>query len=323
MGAEGLVLGRGQDVERVSASGVSKRHAKVVPAGHGFRIVDLGSRNGVVVNGARVGEHDLAPGDLVRLGDAELQYVGDELPANAPAQAPPPPVDDAPASQAVIAAARRLLGADLDLARLLALVMDVLLAETRAARGFVVLSTPARLSFFAARNMEGHDLESPGLQLSRTVIDHVARTGETVVVSDARQDLRFQRGDSVQALGLRSVLAVPLRGRSGAVEGAVYLDDPRQRDRFGAEQVGVAEAIAGLVAGPLENAREHSRRLRELERVREALQDRVRFGKLVARSTDGHGRLGRPPPARRSDPGARPAPRRDRNGQGAPRAGSP
>ncbi|MEP7216333.1 MAG: FhaA domain-containing protein [Anaerolineaceae bacterium] len=51
---------------------VSRQHAEIVSTEVGLVIRDLGSRNGLVVLGARVSEHRLDGGDHVTLGDVEL-----------------------------------------------------------------------------------------------------------------------------------------------------------------------------------------------------------------------------------------------------------
>jgi sigma-54 dependent transcriptional regulator, acetoin dehydrogenase operon transcriptional activator AcoR len=56
---------------------VSRVHAKVSPASGTWVVSDLGSRNGVIVNGERVVEAALAHGDLVRIGDAIFKFVAD------------------------------------------------------------------------------------------------------------------------------------------------------------------------------------------------------------------------------------------------------
>ena len=51
---------------------VSRKHAEIVRTEDGLVIRDLGSRNGIVVLGARVSEQRLDGGDHVTLGDIEL-----------------------------------------------------------------------------------------------------------------------------------------------------------------------------------------------------------------------------------------------------------
>jgi DNA-binding NtrC family response regulator len=55
--------------------GISRSHAEVMRCGAVVRICDRGSRNGTFVNGERVRERELAPGDVVGLGQVLLLYA--------------------------------------------------------------------------------------------------------------------------------------------------------------------------------------------------------------------------------------------------------
>jgi hypothetical protein len=73
----GLVIGRGTDADlRVNDPGVSRRHAEIrVTPGVGTptaSIVDLGSTNGMLVNGQRVQQATLGDGAVVRIGNTTL-----------------------------------------------------------------------------------------------------------------------------------------------------------------------------------------------------------------------------------------------------------
>jgi hypothetical protein len=69
----------------------SRRHCAIEWAGDGWRLRDLGSANGTWVNGDRVVERRLEPGDLVQIGATVLQLAGEEEPAAAPGGAGIPP----------------------------------------------------------------------------------------------------------------------------------------------------------------------------------------------------------------------------------------
>ena len=60
----------------IQDSTVSREHAAFVRRGERWWVVDLGSTNGTRVNGRRVAEHPLEPGDQVELGDALVELVG-------------------------------------------------------------------------------------------------------------------------------------------------------------------------------------------------------------------------------------------------------
>ena len=54
---------------------LSRRHAEFVPSSRGVTVRDLKSRNGILVNGDKVPEHVLKPGDVVQLGHLHVRYV--------------------------------------------------------------------------------------------------------------------------------------------------------------------------------------------------------------------------------------------------------
>jgi pSer/pThr/pTyr-binding forkhead associated (FHA) protein len=71
-----MVIGRTEENDLViQHKSVSRSHAKVVRDGAGFRIEDMGSANGILVNGAEVESAPLGEGDVVELGRVELRYV--------------------------------------------------------------------------------------------------------------------------------------------------------------------------------------------------------------------------------------------------------
>jgi hypothetical protein len=72
----GGTIGRSRDCDVVlDDAGVSRRHAEIRPGADGWTVADLGSTNGVRVNGAEVrGARSLAPGDRVELGSTEIVF---------------------------------------------------------------------------------------------------------------------------------------------------------------------------------------------------------------------------------------------------------
>jgi Protein of unknown function (DUF3662)/FHA domain len=75
LAGERLTIGRSRDSEIVvDDPNVSRRHAEVRKTIEGWMIVDLGSTNGVKINGRRVQEEVLRPGDKITLGLVELEF---------------------------------------------------------------------------------------------------------------------------------------------------------------------------------------------------------------------------------------------------------
>ena len=72
----GAVLGRSRDCDVVlDDPNVSRRHAEVRPSGGSWIVNDLGSTNGVKVNGRRIeGPQSLKPGDTIEIGTSRLTF---------------------------------------------------------------------------------------------------------------------------------------------------------------------------------------------------------------------------------------------------------
>jgi hypothetical protein len=74
--AGGAIIGRSRDSDIVlDDSNVSRRHAEISPSGQSWLIQDLGSTNGVRVNGRQVnGPHPLESGDRIELGTVSIGF---------------------------------------------------------------------------------------------------------------------------------------------------------------------------------------------------------------------------------------------------------
>ncbi|HUB36801.1 MAG TPA: DUF3662 and FHA domain-containing protein [Solirubrobacteraceae bacterium] len=73
---DGGVIGRSRDCEIViEDAGISRRHAELRPSGEGWSVSDLGSTNGLRVNGREVRvARSLNPGDRLQLGSTEIVF---------------------------------------------------------------------------------------------------------------------------------------------------------------------------------------------------------------------------------------------------------
>jgi pSer/pThr/pTyr-binding forkhead associated (FHA) protein len=72
----GVTVGRGPGVDiAVQDDAMSKTHAAFEPAEHGVRVRDMGSTNGIAVNGSRVDAADLKHGDRIEIGSHVFQFV--------------------------------------------------------------------------------------------------------------------------------------------------------------------------------------------------------------------------------------------------------
>src|SRR5687767_10359882 len=79
LGKEAVTIGRQQgNTIQLTEKNVSRRHARLVPDGEIWVLEDLGSYNGVKVNGRSVeGRVSLREGDVVQIGDYHLALTED------------------------------------------------------------------------------------------------------------------------------------------------------------------------------------------------------------------------------------------------------
>jgi serine/threonine protein kinase len=94
-GIELLLVGRSKATEtRLTDPHVSRVHCQVKVAGDDVLLLDHESASGTFVNGKRITQEPLRPGDIIRIGETQLAYQTDETtaPTVPPAPAPAKPV---------------------------------------------------------------------------------------------------------------------------------------------------------------------------------------------------------------------------------------
>ncbi|MEO1173016.1 MAG: FHA domain-containing protein, partial [Myxococcota bacterium] len=73
---EESVIGRTEDNDiAVDHRSVSRHHAKIMVSGRSFRIIDMKSANGTLVNGEEYAQIELKSGDLIELGHVKFRFV--------------------------------------------------------------------------------------------------------------------------------------------------------------------------------------------------------------------------------------------------------
>jgi putative nucleotidyltransferase with HDIG domain len=103
---------------------------------------------------------------------------------------------------------------------------------------------------------------------SSTVVREALTARDVFIVHDIRMDPRLQQAQSVLAAGVRSVICVPLLGRTGPI-GALYADKLGV-EQFAPELAEYAAAFAGHAAAALETAQLYDDRHRHFRATLEA-----------------------------------------------------
>ncbi|MCC6697501.1 MAG: AAA family ATPase, partial [Candidatus Hydrogenedentes bacterium] len=159
----------------------------------------------------------------------------------------------------VIKASQAISG-EIDLHHLLATMTRIILENTGAARGFLLLRQHDSLVLETAASAENgvvemmRSLPFEGYpMIPHTIVRYVNRTGQTLVLANAAADDRFHDDAYVCAHQCRSVLCAPLRRKESTL-GIIYLDNDLADDAFSEERLTVLDILLSQAAISLENA---------------------------------------------------------------------
>ena len=149
----------------------------------------------------------------------------------------------------------QIINSSLQLDEVLQIVMDNIIKLTQAERGFLMLRDDnGQMSTRVARNWERETLNENEYAVSRTVIQWVIETGESILTTNAQQDPRFGGQESIIALNLRSILCVPLKLKNDLI-GVIYADNRIRSGIFTESKKNLLRALSNQAAIAIDNAR--------------------------------------------------------------------
>jgi transcriptional regulator with GAF, ATPase, and Fis domain len=280
----------------ISDPSVSRKHCLLSGQDGRFRVRDLDSRNGTLVNGAGVEEQWLQHGDEIGAGDSSFLFLIDE--EDIAASAGRVEFEDArftaettiihprdvvylqpdrlsrelPASSRVarnlnaLLKISRIVHAIRDLNDLQGQLLDLIFEVVPAGRGAILLADSEGQQFNSmfARTREAGQAQL--VKVSRTVARQVLEQGIALLGSDVPGNDELREVESLAASQVRSLLCVPLTVFQRVI-GCIYLDSDSLDNRLLEEHLELVTAIAGISAVALDSAR----RLNWLEQENERL----------------------------------------------------
>jgi signal transduction histidine kinase len=283
---------------------VSRRHAEFRLVNGAWHVLDSGSANGTFVNGQPATDTPLQPGDRIQIGQSVLVFSpgrgdgksqsdlaerismitrhdmelssaivktigeseGSRILAQ-PEQVTRPWLKNALANLGVVYETIQAVSHILDVDQLLERIMDLIFKSIEADRGCVMLvhADGGAKEWKAVRWRKPRDPQER-MNVSSTIIEHVQREKQGLLVSDAAQDERFAGGQSIVRFGIREVICVPMKGRHETL-GVLYLDTLSSAGdlvargsttgKFNEDQLALAIAIAHQAALAVEETRYH------------------------------------------------------------------
>ncbi len=169
---------------------------------------------------------------------------------------------------ATVTRASQAISSEIDLDRLLARMMRIILLNAGANRGFLILEAEEDFRIEASASSEGGEVELhrkrslQDAELAVSIVRHVLRSGENVVLEDAHRNSMFSSDPHVVRRRLKSVLCTPIRHKDELV-GVLYLENEPAAAAFTEARTEVLQILLSQAAISLENARYYNVGCRE------------------------------------------------------------
>lgn len=239
---DSVVIGRSNSADvSIADRFLSRHHARLYRDGDDWLVEDLGSRNGTLVNGARISEPTVVgPGDVIGIS-ASIVEVGSTAarrtepvdsgtrtilrPAAAilgeskqamsrPDSVGPEALRRAADQLRVLVDIHQALADAMTIEDLLEGVLDRVFVHLRPQHGAIFLLRDGELVRAASRSMEATADEFPE---SQSLAGEVIGKRLAAVVYDTTTDARFLEAKSLIGAGVRSLVAAPLLTRDRAL----------------------------------------------------------------------------------------------------------
>lgn len=139
----------------------------------------------------------------------------------------------------------------------------------QADSGFVLLDgRDDRGRLIKSAQAKGGDATG-SVRISNTILRRAMESGEAILSADALEDSRFNSSESLDGLGIRSMMCVPLIGQEGRALGVIQLDTTSLRHQFTQADLDVLVSVGSQATLAIENARLHEDLLRRSDIERE------------------------------------------------------
>jgi sigma-B regulation protein RsbU (phosphoserine phosphatase) len=247
----------------LEGANISRRHARILREAGRFFVEDLGSSNGTYINDRKIATRTpLVPNDTLRVGPYSFRFQADTTPpadltihretVALPGNTELFRENPAQKLQAVLQIAHDL-GNTLNVEALLNRFVDQLLKLfPKTDRALILFLDHGEPVVRVVRDRRANaSNEQP---FSRSVLKHVVEKGTAVLAEDTRA---FEANMTLNALGVRSLLCVPLRAHGTPVFGAVQLDRFRPDNPFTSEDLHLLTAVTLQISLVLDKARLH------------------------------------------------------------------
>ncbi len=323
VGGDPIAIGRGAGCDvRLGDLSLSGDHCRIEPSGAGWKIVDLGSRNGTFVNEVLVKQRKLQDGDRLRLGRAQFRFMisaeeedqvtqvrslverahkrkrerGLRQLAEQFAEA----ADRIGKSGLLVASdqlkaaqnMQRVMSAMVESTsprKIYEAIVDTLIEFTGAERGFFILRESGKKDKKGRLTRKVMAARNFDREEIKNAIEKISSTIEREAIKTGKPIIVNDAPLDSRYAGADSIVDMRLRSVMCApvrgaqeVAGTIYLDNRFERGVFRDEQLGLVGAFADQAAIALQNALLHASNEQRLEELTMAKSEVEELNRILA-----------------------------------------
>jgi len=279
-----VIMGRALDCDiRIPRPWVSRQHASIQCAHGRYRITDLHTTHGTLVNERKIRKHELRDGDKIRLGDCELTFMlrdgavaretGLDMPedgatvisafdSRTPSSVESDVADSAKVKQMkthlkILQEVAETACGTLDIEALLKSSLDQLLRVfPQATHAHAVLIDLPEVGKELCLSVARGGQSSEDVKMSGTLFKLATNERKALLAGDTSSDDRLSGAASIVGLSLRSMMCSPLI-IADKVLGAIQVDTTSAVQPFSTDDLRLLATVAGQMAVAAESARLH------------------------------------------------------------------
>ncbi len=194
---------------------------------------------------------------------------------------------------AAVMKASQAISGEIIMANLLKQLMNIIVANAGAQKGFIILNTDGRLRIEASINSDPPAidvLQSIPLEqcpnLSLEIVRFVFRSAEDLVLNDGSDAKQFERDNYIVRQAPKSILCMPIRQKD-VTSGVLYLENNLTTSAFTEDRIQVLRILLSQAAISIENAGLYENLKREIADRKQAQEDLLHLATAIEQAAEG------------------------------------
>lgn len=194
---------------------------------------------------------------------------------------------------AAVMKASQAISGEIIMANLLKQLMNIIVANAGAQRGFLILNAEGQLQIEASINSDPPAidvLQSIPIEqcsdLSLEIVRFVFRSAEDLVINDGSEAKQFERDNYIVCHAPKSILCMPIRQKD-FTSGVLYLENNLTTSAFTEDRIQVLRILLSQAAISIENASLYENLKQEIIDRKQAQEDLLHLATAIEQAAEG------------------------------------